>query len=797
MVNSNDLEAQVNVLRERLSRLNEAGLRISQSLDVDTIMRETVSGARALAGAEYGGIITWDGSGQPRDFVSDGLSESEHDRLQDLLHTAEFWAYLCAETQPLRLKDLSAHVASLGLPGHVAMKCNFIGMPIRHPGIPDGYFFLLDKEDGREFTDEDEGTMALFASQAGAAIANARKYQDGMQAKSDLEALVDTSPVGVVVFDARSGRVESYNQEIRRIVGDLDIRDRSVMEILDATTVRRTDGRRIEPEEYRTLVGVLREARTVRVEEIILEFPDGSRITTLINATPIVSEQDEVLSVVVTIQDMTPIEEQERQRAEFLSMVSHEMRAPLATIKGCATTALASSSVLHPAESQQFFRIIDAQADHMSALINDLMDAAHIETGSLSVSPVPVELAVILDQARNMFTGVGHRNTVQIDLPADLPRVRADQQRIIQVVGNLLSNAARHAPESSTIRVEAALKDLLVEVSVVDEGSGIPTERLPHLFRKYARSDRDDRRVGPGLGLAICKGLVEAHGGRIWAESVEAGPGTRFTFSIPVAEEVEVVGTGYSVRQVPSSGFTAGNRQPIVLVVDDDPQALGYTRGVLENAGYQPLVTGDPEKVQDLIEARQPDLILLDLLLPGTDGIEMMQTMPALSERPVIFLSAYGRDETIARALEIGAVDYVVKPFSPTELVARIRAALRKEVGSPEPFKVGDLVIDYDGRSVAFEGRPLKLTATEYDLLRVLSTNAGKAITYDQLLRNVWRSRNTGDARVVRAIVKKLRSKLGDSVKNPRYILTESRVGYRMVKPGAAPEAEDVPEEAP
>ncbi len=792
MTKSNALKAHVKTLQEKLSRLSEASLRISRSLDVDAVLRETVASARALAGAGYGGITTWDSSGQPRDLVTDGSGSGEQGRLRDLPSASDLWGYLSAVTQPLRLKDLSAHVASLGLPGHALMERSFIGMPIRHPGAPAGFFYLLDKEAGQEFTDEDEVFMALFASQAGAAIANARKFQDEMQAKADLEALIDTSPVGVVVFDARSGRVESYNQEIRRIVGDLDMRDRSIMEMLEVATVRRTDGRRIEPQEYRTLVRILREARTVRAEEITLEFPDGRKVTTLINVTPIVSEQEEVLSVVVTVQDMTPIEEQERQRAEFLSMVNHEMRAPLATIKGCATTALGSSSVLHPAESQQFFRIIDAQADHMNALINDLMDAAHIETGSLSVSPEPVELAVILDQARNMFTGVGHRNPVQIDLPADLPRVRADQQRIVQVVGNLLSNATRHAPESSTIRVEAVLKDLIVEVSVVDEGSGIPTERLPHLFRKYARSERDDRRVGPGLGLAICKGLVEAHGGRIWAESVEAGPGTRFTFSIPVAEEVESGGPGYSGRQASSPGF-AGNRKPLILVVDDDPQALGYTRGVLENAGYHPLVTGDPEKVQNLIEARQPDLVLLDLLLPGTDGIEMMQNMPALSERPVIFLSVYGRDETIARALEIGAVDYVVKPFSPTELIARIRAALRKDAGSPEPFKVGELVIDYDERRVEFKGRPLKLTATEYDLLRVLSTNAGKAITYDQLLRNVWRSRNTGDARVVRAIVKKLRSKLGDSVKSPRYIFTESRVGYRMVKPGAAPEAEEAP----
>ena len=655
-------------------------------------------------------------------------------------------------------------------------------MPVRHHGMHVGNFYLQDKEGGQEFTDEDEGVLALFASLAGAAIANARKHQDEVQAKADLEALVSASPVGVVVFDARSGQVVSFNQETRRIVGDLPIQDRSIAQLLDAVTVRRSDGRRILPEEYIVLVQTLREEISVRAEEVVLEIPDGRRVTTLINATPIVSEQEEVLSVVVTMQDMTPIEEQERQRAEFLSMVNHELKAPLATIKGCATTALGSSSVLHPAESQQFFGIIDKQADHMSTLIKDLMDAAHIETGSLSVSPEPVDLAVTLEQARSMFTGEGHRNPVQIDIPDNLPRVRADQQRIVQVVGNLLSNAARHSPESSIIRLEAVQKELHVEVSVVDEGSGIPADRLPHLFRKYARSDRDERRIGTGLGLAICKGLVEAHGGRIWVDSVEGGPGTRFTFSIPVVEEVGNV-VQAEVGGVPDQPRRPGTVKPLILVVDDDPQALSYTRGVLENSGYRAVVAGDPDKVLNLIAARQPDLVLLDLLLPGTDGIELMQSIPALSERPVIFLSAYGRDETIAKALEIGAADYVVKPFSPTELIARIGAALRKEAGPPEPFKVGDLIFDYDKRRVVFEGQQLKLTATEYDLLRILSTNAGKAVTYDQILRNVWQSRNSGDTKVVHAIVKKLRRKLGDDKKNPKYIFTESRVGYRMATP--------------
>lgn len=779
-------EAQVRRLREVLSRLSEASLRISESLDVDTVLREVVAGACALTGAGIGGITTRDRSGQMLDFVTHGLRPGEHRQLLDLPQGVRLWDYLREVAEPLRVKDLSSHFATLGLPRHALMERSFLGMPVRHQGAPVGLFYLLDKEAGREFTDEDEEIMSLFTSQAGAAIANARKHRDEQRARADLQALIDTAPVGVVVLDAHSGQVLSINQESRRIVGDLGAPGQSAEELLKVVTVYRSDGRETALKEY-PLTRILAEAEVVRAEEIVLEIPGGRKITTLINATPIVSDQGEIASVVVTMQDMTPLEEQERHRAEFLSMVSHELKVPLASIKGCAATALRASSVMHLAEAKQFFRIVDTQADHMSELIRDLMDAAQIETGSLSVSPEPVDLEVIVDQAKTMFTSGEYENPVLIDLPLHLPRVRADQQRIVQVVGNLLNNAARHSPESSPIRVEAALKDHLVEVSVEDEGPGIPAERLPYLFRKHARSGRDNSGAGPSLGLAICKGLIEAHGGRIWAEPHQGsqgagtGLGARFTFTIPTVEEVE---TGVEVEIISKSARSGHirKRQPLILVVEDDPQALGHIRGILENAGYHALATGDPDKVRELIEARRPDLVLLDLLLPGRDGIELMQSMPLLAEQPVIFLSVYGRDETIARALEVGAVDYVVKPFSPTELIARIQAALRGQSGPLEPFKVGDLYVDYEKRSVVLEGQQLNLTTTEYEFLRILSINAGKTVTYGQVLKSVWQSRNSDDVRVVRTIAKTLRRKLGDEVKNPRYIFTESRVGYRMAR---------------
>ena len=151
--------------------------------------------------------------------------------------------------------------------------------------------------------------------------------------------------------------------------------------------------------------------------------------------------------------------------------------------------------------------------------------------------------------------------------------------------------------------------------------------------------------------------------------------------------------------------------------------------------------------------------MLLDLMLPETDGIELMQSIPELAELPVIFISGYRRDETIARALEVGAADYIVEPFSPTELTARVQAALRRRAG-PEPFALGELAIDYEGRRVTMAGRSVSLTVTEYELLRVLSLNAGRVMTYEALLRRVWRKHDAAGSRLVRSYVKTLREKL-------------------------------------
>ena len=800
MTKADPHDPQVAILRDRLSRLSQASLRINESLDLDTVLQQVVDSACSLTGARYGGITTLDESGRLQDVVTSGLTPEEHQALLDLPEAGlDFFEFLSTNPEPLRLRDFSAHARSLGLTHDFMQVGAFLGTPICHRGTHVGHFYLAEKEDGRAFTDEDEETLGLFAAQAALALANASQYRNEQRARADLEALIDTSPVGVVVFDAPSGQLVSLNREASRIVGDLLMPGRSLEQLLEVLTFRRADGREVSLEAF-PLAQALSTGETVRAEEIVIEVPDGRSVTTLISATPIYAGEGAVESFVVTLQDMTPQEELERLRAEFLGMVSHELRVPLTSIKGAITTLLTSSTVLDPVEMQQFYRIIDHQADRMRDLISDLLDVTRIETGSLSVTPEPMDVASLIDEARNTFLSSGSRNTIEIDLPPELPWIMADRRRIVQVLNNLLSNAARYSEASAAIRLTAGREDCYVAISVADEGRGIPADVLPHLFRKFspvASEHGEHETQGTGLGLAICKGIVEAHGGRVWADSDGPGLGTKFTFTVPMAEESPSVSVPETTRPTKPARAPQGPNGSI-LVVDDDPHTLKYVRDALANAGYVPIVTADPGEVAPLIQSSNPQLVLLDVVLPGTDGIKLMEDILEVDQVPVILLSGYGRDEIIARAFERGASDYVVKPFTPTELVARIQATLRKQADPDraepdQPYVLGDLTINYEERRVSVAGRGVRLTAKEYQLLYELSVGRGRVLTHDVLLRRIWGLYSDGDSRLVRTLVKRLRRTLGDDANDSRYIFTEPGVGYRI---GTAEKREEESSEA-
>ena len=786
MNEANDLRRENETLRERLSGLSEASRRINRSLDFDTVLQDVVDSAQVLIGSRYGGMVVFDDTGELQSFVTSGFDAEQHQRLIDLPEKFALFKHFSRLSEPIRVRDFNGLVRSLGFTGlrwpvRMDEEFAFLAAPIMHQNESIGNIYLADKEGGGEFTKADEDTLVMFASQAALVISNAGRHRDEQRSRVGLETLIDTSPVGVVVMDATTGTPVLFNRESVRILESLQTPERPPEHLLEILTIVRADGREVSLEEL-TVAQVMNIGETVRAEEVVFRVPDGRSVTTLINATPIRSEGGEIETFVVTMQDLSDVEELERMRADFLAMVSHELRTPLTSIKGSASTLLEQASSLHPAEMRQFFRIIVDQSERMRRLISDLLDVAQIESSSLPVDPGPVDLTGLLDEAKSTFRSGGGRNGLRIDLAPELPLIMADRHRIVQVLGNLLSTASRNSEEGSPIRISAVREDFHVAVSVTDSGRGVPAEQLPYLFRKFFRVEGEDRAGDTGLGLAICKGIVEAHGGRIWAESDGPGLGSRFTFTIPIVEASS--DAVIAPAQPPARLSSAEGEPQRILVVDDDPQALRYIRNTLAEAGYAPVVTGDPEDVFRLMRTTDPHLVLLDLMLPGTDGFALMQEILRTYEVPVIFLSAYGQENNVARAFNLGAADYVVKPFAPTELHARIQAALRKrEYGQSrlaEPYTLGDLTINYAERKVVVGGQSVELTPIEYRLLYELSVNAGRVLTHEFLLNRVWGSALERDSQPVRSFVKKLRRKLGDDARNPRYIFNQPRVGYRM-----------------
>ncbi len=211
----------------------------------------------------------------------------------------------------------------------------------------------------------------------------------------------------------------------------------------DSAARAEEDGREVSLREY-PLVRALSSGETVRAEEIVIQVPDGRRVDTIINSTPIFSEEGDMESVVVTLQGLPPTKELGRQRAEFLGMVSQELLAPLTSIRGAAAAVLKDMTRLDFAKARQFFGLIEWQAERMQGLIWDLLELARIEAGTLVLTPEPTDLAFLVGQAQASFQESGAAAPVEVDLSQDLPQVAADRQRTLQVLDRLLSSAAGH-----------------------------------------------------------------------------------------------------------------------------------------------------------------------------------------------------------------------------------------------------------------------------------------------------------------------------------------------------------------
>jgi DNA-binding response OmpR family regulator len=228
------------------------------------------------------------------------------------------------------------------------------------------------------------------------------------------------------------------------------------------------------------------------------------------------------------------------------------------------------------------------------------------------------------------------------------------------------------------------------------------------------------------------------------------------------------------------------SRKALVLVVDDDVRMLRMMKRMLELEGFQVLIASGGEAALKTFEKESPELVLLDIMMPDMDGYTVCQRIREFSQVPIIIVSARGDDQEKVEGLDIGADDYVTKPFSASELAARVRALLRRSsnqgISHDVTFQHRDLSVDFSSRRVLVKNEELRLTSTEYRLLSYICRNAGRVVTPDQLLNNVWGEEYIGTPHLLQVNIARLRKKLGDSARQPTYILTRPGIGYIMLK---------------
>jgi len=223
-------------------------------------------------------------------------------------------------------------------------------------------------------------------------------------------------------------------------------------------------------------------------------------------------------------------------------------------------------------------------------------------------------------------------------------------------------------------------------------------------------------------------------------------------------------------------------KKPVVLVVDDEPQILRVMRASLPIRGYEVITASTGEEALNQLSKQIPDLLILDLAMPEMSGLEVCRRVREFSTVPIIILSAKGSESDKVAALDLGADDYVTKPFGMDELLARARAVLRRlSTANDHVLTVGDVTIDIDGRRVVVGDKEVRLTPKEFDVLKYLVNNAGKVVTHRALLQTVWGWQSTDQTEYLRVFINQLRRKIEVDASHPRYLITEPWVGYRFV----------------
>ncbi|GGY42023.1 PAS domain-containing hybrid sensor histidine kinase/response regulator [Pseudoduganella albidiflava] len=557
----------------------------------------------------------------------------------------------------------------------------------------DVFAFRIEEDDDpkvallfKDITGQKRMTETLRRSEC-AAIESARQAEAERQR---LDALLQAAPVGIVVSDA-NGAILLANAAHRHLWGERNPGAAGV-EQFGAWKGWWADhsgrhGRPLAPREWTTariLDGEENPRDLVAIESF--DVPPVRR-TVLITGAPVRDSQGAIVGAVVAQMDISDrikaedaLRQADRRKDEFLAMLAHELRNPLAPIAAAAD--LLALGKADEARNRLTSGIIARQVRHMTGLVDDLLDVSRVTRGLVKLDKSRLDakkvLADAVEQVRPLIEARRHALTVRV--PPEPAFVMGDAKRLVQVVSNLLNNAAKYTPEGGAIALGMTVDGGRIEIAVSDSGIGLTPEFQAHAFELFTQAARtsDRSQGGLGIGLALVRSLVELHGGRIAVHSDGIGKGSRFAVQLPRLEEAA---PGANAEAHPAAPRGAG-RTLKVMVVDDNADAAQMLGVVVEALGHQAIVLHHAHRAIERSRVEQPDIYLLDIGLPDMDGYQLAQRLrsqPETARATLIAVTGYGQEQDRLAALRAGFDQHFAKPIDS----ARLAAVLAESATAP------------------------------------------------------------------------------------------------------------------
>jgi PAS domain S-box-containing protein len=499
---------------------------ITEELDLNRVLTRIVRASAELLAGHAGLIALREEGGGWRIASSYGINPAFLKHLEPLLSD------IPDQGDPTRfaLPEINRRLQRITQAATIGLLTG-VGLPMIASGEVIGVIFVFRSYRG-SFSAEDRSLLEAFASQAAIAAQNARLYTEIARQKSHMDAVLESAADGLFLLDP-SFRFLRFNPACVRITGY------SAEQVIDQEHAQIIHWARREPgltlEEAEAGGWPLSAFASLYVEGDLRRV-DGSTISVGIRYAPTLAPDGRLLSIVGSMRDITKFREAEELKDTFISIISHELRTPVALIKGYVGTLRREDAAWDPKVVRESLAVIEEESDRLAGLIDDLLDASRLAAGALSLNLAEISLDRLAEYLVKRFAAQHELHQFEVSFPTDFPEVMGDEQRISQVLDNLLSNAVKYSPSGGRVLVEGRVKGDQVIVCVKDEGPGIPVEDVPLVFDAFYRSNEVSRKTqGAGLGLFLAKAVVEAHGGTIWVDE-RITRGARICFALPQAQ---------------------------------------------------------------------------------------------------------------------------------------------------------------------------------------------------------------------------------------------------------------------